>query len=661
MRHGLSNKIALTQIEERLYKPLNAYEQGILTTYERIPVNILPTPEEASKIIANSMALDIQAKASQGKPFVLVLSGGTSPEPLYNALIELHEKSGLDFGNVHIFPMYEFVPLPSMESGVSALIANHFTSKIDLPTDQLHRLNHQLTTDNIGEAIHEFDKAIADLGGIDLLVTGVGRRGSVGINAPGSIFSQGTRLSVLDATSVQEAISTFNTKENVPPTAVTLGLKNLGEARKVILLAWGEAKADVIRKTVEERVSDNVPASFFQTHSNVQVYTDLQAASQLTRINRPWKVTTVNWTPKMVRRAIVWLCQETGKPILKLTNQDYSDHQLGELLAVYGSAYDVNIRVFNDIQHTITGWPGGKPNADDSNRPERALPEHKRVLIFSPHPDDDVISMGGTFRRLVVQNHDVHVAYQTSGNIAVGDEEVIRYLSFLRNTAEHLGMQDTELYKHTVDLRHFLLHDKVEGSIETPDVRYFKGNIRVEEARTAARFVGLDDDHIHFLNLPFYETGGIKKNPPTQADVDIVVKLLQEVKPHQIFVAGDLADPHGTHKVCLDVALAAIDQLKEEEWMKTCWIWMYRGAWAEWEIDHIEMAVPMSPEELRYKRNSILKHQSQMESAPFLGDDERLFWQRSEDRNRATAELYQRLGLASYEAIEAFVRYHPVD
>lgn len=661
MRHGLSNKIALTQIEERLYKPLNAYEQGILTTYERIPVNILPTPEEASSVVASSIALDIQAKASQGKPFVLVLSGGTTPEPLYKALIELHEKKGLSFENVHIFPMYEFVPLPNMESGVSAQIANHFSSKVDLPSDQLHRLNHQLSTDNIGEAIHEFDKAIAALGGIDLLVTGVGRRGSVGINAPGSIFSQGTRLSVLDATSVQEAISTFNTKENVPPTAVTLGLKDLGEARKVILLAWGEAKADVIRKTVEERVSDNVPASFFQTHSNVQVYTDLQAASQLTRINHPWKVTTVNWTPKMVRRAIVWLCQETGKPILKLTNQDYSDHQLGELLAVYGSAYDVNIRVFNDIQHTITGWPGGKPNADDSNRPERALPEHKRVLIFSPHPDDDVISMGGTFRRLVVQNHDVHVAYQTSGNIAVGDEEVIRYLSFLRNTAEHLGMQDTKLYKHAVELRHFLLHDKVEGSIETPDVRYFKGNIRVEEARTAARFVGLDDNHIHFLNLPFYETGGIKKNPPTQADVDIVVKLLQEVKPHQIFVAGDLADPHGTHKVCLDVALAAIDQLKEEEWMKTCWIWMYRGAWAEWEIDHIEMAVPMSPEELRYKRNSILKHQSQMESAPFLGDDERLFWQRSEDRNRATAELYQRLGLASYEAIEAFVRYHPVD
>lgn len=661
MRHGLSNMIALTQIEERLYKPLNAYEQGILTTYERMPVNIFPTPDEASRVAANSIALEIKAKSTQGKPFVLVLSGGTSPEPLYKALIQLHEESGISFANVHIFPMYEFVPLPSGNSGVSAQIAEHFAKKVNLPAHQLHGLNPQLSTENIGDAIREFDKAIADLGGVDLLVTGIGRRASVGINAPGSIFSQGTHLSVLDATSTQEAISTFNTKENVPPTAVTLGFKSLGEARKVILLAWGESKAEVLRKTVEERISDNVPASFFQSHSDVQVYSDLQAAGLLTRINHPWKVTSVNWTPKMVRRAIVWLCQETGKPILKLTNQDYSDHQLGELLTVYGSAYDVNIKVFNDIQHTITGWPGGKPNADDTNRPERAIPERKRVLIFSPHPDDDVISMGGTFRRLVVQNHDVHVAYQTSGNIAVGDEEVIRYLSFLRNTAEHLGMKDSELYKHAVELRHFLLHEKTEGSIETPEVRYFKGNIRVEEARTASRFVGLEDDHIHFLNLPFYETGGIKKNPPTQADVDITIKLLQEIKPHQIFVAGDLADPHGTHKVCLDVALAAIDQLKEEAWMQECWIWMYRGAWAEWEIDHIEMAVPMSPEELRFKRNSILKHQSQMESAPFLGDDERLFWQRSEDRNRATAELYQSLGLASYEAIEAFVRYHPVD
>lgn len=659
MRHGLSNKIALTQVEERLYKPVNAYEAGILTNYERIPVKISPTAEEAAQKIARLICDEVKARGT--KPYTIMLSAGTSPEPIYKALIELHQSEGVSFEHVHLFPMYEFVPLPNENSGVLAQIKEHLADHIGIPAEHLHGLDHQLTKEDITKAIEAFDATIHQLGGIDLLITGIGRRGSLGINAPGTIFSQGTHLSVLDSTSRQEAVSTFNTIENVPPTGVTVGLKTLGEARKAILIAWGESKAEVVAKTVEEHISDSVPASYLQSHNQVTLYTDLQAASLLTRINHPWKVTTVNWTPKMVRRAIVWLCQMVDKPILKLTNQDYSDHQLGELLTIYGSAYNVNIKVFNNIQHTITGWPGGKPNADDSNRPERALPERKRVLVFSPHPDDDVISMGGTFRRLVVQGHDVHVAYQTSGNIAVGDEEVIRYLSFLRNTAEHMGLQDSELHKHAVELRHFLLHEKEEGSIETPEVRFFKGTIRVEEARTAARYVGVEEDHVHFLNLPFYETGGIKKNPPTQADVDIVIKLLQEIKPHQIFVAGDLADPHGTHKVCLDVALAAIDQIKGEEWFKDTWIWMYRGAWAEWEIDHIEMAVPMSPEELRFKRNSILKHQSQMESAPFLGDDERLFWQRSEDRNRATAQLYQSLGLASYEAIEAFVRYHPVD
>lgn len=659
MRHGLSNKIALTQVEERLYKPVNAYEAGILTNYERIPVKISPTAEEAAQKVARLICDEVKARGS--KPYTIMLSAGTSPEPIYKALIELHQSEGVSFEHVHLFPMYEFVPLPNENSGVLAQIKEHLADHIGIPAEHLHGLDHQLTKEDITKAIEAFDATIHQLGGIDLLITGIGRRGSLGINAPGTIFSQGTHLSVLDSTSRQEAVSTFNTIENVPPTGVTVGLKTLGEARKAILIAWGESKAEVVAKTVEEHISDSVPASYLQSHNQVTLYTDLQAASLLTRINHPWKVTTVNWTPKMVRRAIVWLCQMVDKPILKLTNQDYSDHQLGELLTIYGSAYNVNIKVFNNIQHTITGWPGGKPNADDSNRPERALPERKRVLVFSPHPDDDVISMGGTFRRLVVQGHDVHVAYQTSGNIAVGDEEVIRYLSFLRNTAEHMGLQDSELHKHAVELRHFLLHEKEEGSIETPEVRFFKGTIRVEEARTAARYVGVEEDHVHFLNLPFYETGGIKKNPPTQADVDIVIKLLQEIKPHQIFVAGDLADPHGTHKVCLDVALAAIDQIKGEEWFKDTWIWMYRGAWAEWEIDHIEMAVPMSPEELRFKRNSILKHQSQMESAPFLGDDERLFWQRSEDRNRATAQLYQSLGLASYEAIEAFVRYHPVD
>ena len=366
------------------------------------------------------------------------------------------------------------------------------------------------------------------------------------------------------------------------------------------------------------------------------------------------------WTPKLIRRAIVWLCERTGKPILKLTNKDYTDWGLGELVALYGSAYNVNIKVFNELQHTITGWPGGKPNADDSSRPERANPFPKRVIVFSPHPDDDVISMGGTLKRLVDQGHQVHVAYETSGNIAVGDEDMMRYFMMMDKIAPMFGFESEEYLRLSLGVKEFVAAKKSSSDVDTPEVREIKTMIRQAEAAIACNYIGVQPDHVHFLRLPFYETGTIKKGELTEKDVDIVKHLLEEVKPHQIFVAGDLADPHGTHRVCTDAVLAAIDELKNEEWMKDCRIWMYRGAWAEWEIDHIEMAVPISPEELRFKRNSILKHQSQMENAPFLGDDDRLFWQRAEERNRATAQLYENLGLASYEAMEAFVQYHPL-
>jgi glucosamine-6-phosphate deaminase len=363
------------------------------------------------------------------------------------------------------------------------------------------------------------------------------------------------------------------------------------------------------------------------------------------------------WTDKLIRRAIVWLCNETQKPILKLTNKDYNQHGLDELLALYGSAYNVNIKIFNDLQHTITGWPGGKPDADDSNRPERAKPYPKKVVIFSPHPDDDVISMGGTFQRLVDQHHDVSVVYQTSGNIAVGDDEVIRYLYMMRNILDRFDENNSCLFDKYTQMLDFLQNAKIPGDIDTADILYMKGQLRREEARAACRFVGVKPENIYFLDMPFYETGKVKKGKLTEKDVSIVIDVLKSIEPNQIFVAGDLADPHGTHKVCLDAVLAAFEEMKAEAWLKACKIWMYRGAWAEWEIDHIEMAVPISPEQLRKKRNSILKHQSQMESAPFLGNDERLFWQRAEDRNQATAKLYNNLGLASYEAIEAFVEY----
>ncbi len=503
-----------------------------------------------------------------------------------------------------------------------------------------------------------YEDSIEAEGGLDLVVCELGQNGSLGFNEPGSAFNSQFRL-VLLGNEIRHTISSQYKVGDVPSTAITIGIDNILRSRRILTMAWGESSSDIVAKTVEGERTVAVPGSALQAHRHAKLVIDLGPADSLTRISKPWKVTSCEWDDKLIRRAIVWLCNKTGKPILKLTDKDYNDAGLGELLALYGSAYNVNIKVFNELQHTITGWPGGKPNADDSSRPERAKPFPKRVIVFSPHPDDDVISMGGTLKRLVDQHHDVHVAYETSGNIAVGDEDMMRYFLMMDKIAPEFGF-DTDGYKRlSSEVRGFVDHKKA-GDIDTADIREIKTMIRQAEATIACHYIGVKNDHIHFLRLPFYETGTIKKGDLSQRDVDIVKKLLTSVKPHQIFVAGDLADPHGTHKICTDAVLAAIDELKDAEWMKDCRIWMYRGAWAEWEIDHIEMAVPISPEELRFKRNSILKHQSQMENAPFLGDDDRLFWQRAEERNRATALLYQNLGLASYEAIEAFVQYHPL-
>ena len=510
------------------------------------------------------------------------------------------------------------------------------------------------------QSCERFSADLEKFGGLDYLLLGLGNKGNIGFNMPGSnIYSQ-TRLVVLDSDSIDDARLIFGSIENVPLSAITMGMADMLEAEKITLIAWGENKAESVKTMVEGVVTDAIPASLLQSHPNVKVIVDVSAADQLTRISYPWLVTSCDWTNQLIRRAIVWLCDIVDKPILKLTDKDYNDNGLNELLALYGSAYNVNIKIFNDLQHTITGWPGGKPDADDSNRPERANPYPKKVIIFSPHPDDDVISMGGTFQRLVNQGHEVHVAYQTSGNIAVGDEDVIRYMSLVKNLRKKFDPNNTELRDKYNNLLHYLMHEKTKDDIDPEEILFIKGSIRREEARTATRYVGIPDENVHFLDLPFYDTGRVQKNPISEKDVYIVKDFIETIKPHQMFVAGDLADPHGTHKVCLDAIFAAVDLMKEDDWMEDCRIWMYRGAWMEWEIDHIEMAVPLSPEELRQKRNSILKHQSQMENAPFLGADERLFWQRSEDRNRATAQLYEKLGLASYEAIEAFVEYHPL-
>ena len=662
MRTDLSSQITLNRVSTKYYKPENAVERSVLTRFEKVPTYIYETVDEGVKQIANEVIEKIQSRQREGKFCVIAAGTGLSLRPLYAELVRRHRDEGISFRNVVIFNLYEYYPLPNAEAKSSF---NHlcdlFLDQIDINKNNIFTIDGTIPQESVIDYCRLYEQRIQTFGGLDIALMGIGREGNIGMNEPGSTLSSDTRLILIDSTSRAEAATNLGI-DNLPPCSITMGVSNIMSARKVYLLAWGDGKADIIRKAVEEKHTDSLPASYLQIHNNASVCIDLPAAAHLTRIQRPWLVTNCEWNDKLIRSAIVWLCLLTNKPILKLTNKDYNENGLSELLALYGSAYNVNIKIFNDLQHTITGWPGGKPNADDTYRPERAKPFPKRVIVFSPHPDDDVISMGGTIRRLVQQGHEVHVAYETSGNIAVGDEEVVRFLHFINGFNQLFDNDSNETIKSKyAEIRQFLANKK-EGDIDTRDILTIKGLIRRGEARTACTYNQIPLNRVHFLDLPFYETGRIEKNPISENDIEIVLKLLREVKPHQIFVAGDLADPHGTHKVCTDAVLAAIDIEKEAgaEWLKDCRTWMYRGAWAEWEIENIEMAVPLSPEELRAKRNSILKHQSQMESAPFLGNDERLFWQRSEDRNRGTATLYDKLGLACYEAMEAFVEYIPL-
>ena len=661
MRTNLSSQISLNRVSPRYYRPGNAVERSVLTRLEKIPTNIFETSEEGVVQIANEIVAKIQDRQREGKFCTIAIGTGASQRPLFTELIRKHKDEGVSFRNVVFFNLYEYYPLTEGAGSSFSHLNKLFLSQIDIDRQNIFTMDGSIPQEAIIEHCRLYEQRIQTFGGLDMVIMGIGREGNIGMNEPGSHASSTTRLILIDATSRSEAAHNIGV-DNLPPCSITMGINTIMGARKVYMLAWGEDKADIIRSAVEDKVSDTLPASYLQLHANTSVCVDVAAAAHLTRIQRPWLVTSCEWNDKLVRSAIVWLCTTLNKPILKLTNKDYNENGLSELLALYGSAYNANIKVFNDLQHTITGWPGGKPNADDTYRPERAKPFPKRVVVFSPHPDDDVISMGGTLRRLVQQGHEVHVAYETSGNIAVGDEEVVRFMHFINGFNQLFeNSEDKVISDKYAEIKQFF-STKKEGDMDTRDILTIKGLIRRGEARTACTFNHIPLSRCHFLDLPFYETGKIEKNPISEADVEIVLNLLREVKPHQIYVAGDLADPHGTHRVCTDAVFAAIDEEKNTgaEWLKDCRIWMYRGAWAEWEIENIEMAVPLSPEELRAKRNSILKHQSQMESAPFLGNDERLFWQRSEDRNRGTASLYDQLGLACYEAMEAFVEYKPI-
>jgi len=525
----------------------------------------------------------------------------------------------------------------------------HLFDHIDILAKNINIPNGTVANEDLYQSCVDYEMKIKAAGGIDFQLLGIGRTGHIGFNEPGSHLNSGTRNIKLDHITRVDASSAFLGLENVPVKAITMGIGTVRTAKRIVLLGWGSNKAKILKKTIEGDVSSSVPATYLQNHHNTTFILDEAASEELTRVKTPWLVTSCIWTDELKLKAVLWLSKLTNKSILKLTNKDYNNNGMSGLLSAVGSAYDLNIVMFNKMQHTITGWPGGKPNADDLNRPERADIPKKRVLIFSPHPDDDVISMGGTFDRLVEQGHEVHVAYQTSGNIAVSDKEAIKFAEIC------LALNSDS--KKSKELISFL-KKKTVRIVDSKDVLKLKGLIRRSESLAATRYLGLDDDNVHFLNLPFYETGTVKKNNLTNTDLDIMCKLIGDIKPHQIYAAGDLADPHGTHKVCLDILFSSIDILKKKPYMKDCWVWLYRGAWHEWEPYQIEMAVPMSPDQVLKKRNAIFFHQSQKDGVMFQGDDTREFWVRVEDRNRLTAKKYNDLGLADYAAIEAFKRYH---
>lgn len=625
--------------------------------FENIGTVVYENSVIASKSVANEIAGLIREKQAQKQLCILGLATGSSPKSLYAELVRLHKEEGLSFKNVVSFNLDEYYPMEpdSINSYVrfmKELLFNH----IDILPENVHIPDGTLSKEAIGDYCNDYETKIEALGGLDLQVLGIGGNGHIGFNESGSLQNSKTRLVALDHITRVAASKDFSGLNNTPRTAITLGVKKIMEAKRVILLAWGEGKSNIIKSSVEGPVTNLVPASFLQEHNNTTFVLDKAASSKLTRINTPWLVENVNWTDTLIRKAVLGLALHLKKPILMLTDADYIENGMSDLLADLGPAYDINIKIFNKLQNTITGWPGGKPNADDSKRPERAEPAKKRVLIFSPHPDDDIISMGGTFKRLHEQGHEVHVGYQTSGNIAVADDEALRFAGFVCDYNNKFGiasMEADDIYNKSVEF----LKNKKNSETDIPEVRNIKGLIRKGEAQATCHFVGLPDSQIHFMELPFYETGTIEKKPLGEEDIRRTMDLIGKIKPHQIYAAGDLADPHGTHKVCLDAIFEAVKRLKTKDFMKDCWVWLYRGAWQEWGIDEIEMAVPMGPDQVLEKRKGIFKHQSQKDGVVFQGSDSREFWQRAEDRNRETADLYHQLGLSHYAAMEAFVRW----
>ncbi|MFT4611885.1 MAG: glucosamine-6-phosphate deaminase [Glaciecola sp.] len=621
------------------------------TRYEKIHNAIFKSSLAGSILVAQEIATIIRAKEALNKHCILGLATGSSPIKVYEELVRMHKEDGLSFANVITFNLDEYYSMDKNNiQSYYYFMHEHLFNHVDILPENANIPNGRISSEDIYQYCIDYELKIKEAGGLDFQLLGIGRTGHIGFNEPGSHLNSGTRIITLDHITRIDAAPSFLGIENVPRKAITMGIGTVLSAKRIVLLAWGANKGNIVKETIEGKISSYVPATYLQNHNNTTFVLDQEASAELTRVKTPWLVTACVWNDLLKLKAVVWLSELRNKPFLKLTDKDYNDNGMSGLLTEEGTAYDLNIKMFNKLQHTITGWPGGKPNADDTNRPERSNPPKKRVIIFSPHPDDDVISMGGTFDRLVEQGHEVHIAYQTSGNIAVSDEEALKFAEISKEINS-----DSKTINEIIG---FIKNKKGNDVIDSLNVRKLKGSIRKSESLAATRYLGLSDDRVHFLNLPFYETGTIKKGNLSQVDIGIMHNFIDDIKPHQIFAAGDLADPHGTHKVCLDALFMTLNDLKVKAYMDDCWVWLYRGAWHEWESYEIEMAVPMSPDQVLKKRHAIFYHQSQKDGVMFQGGDSREFWVRVEDRNRLTAKKYNQLGLADYAAIEAFKRYH---
>lgn len=609
--------------------------------HTKAPTLVFRNVQEVDRYVALVIEGLIRENNAAGLPTVLGLPTGSTPIGVYRELIRLHREEDLDFSRVITFNLDEYWPIDhdSIHS-YNLWMRKTFFDHVNIPEQNIHIPRGDIPQEDVEAFCDEYERLIEKVGGIHLQLLGIGRTGHIGFNEPGSSRNSRTRQVTLDPKTRQDAASGFFGEENVPMHAITMGVGTILAARKVILMALGEHKAAIIRRAVEGEVTDAVGASFLQTHPNVVFAVDEPAASQLTAVQTPWLVGAVDWTPRMERKAVIWLSQTVGKPLLKLESHDFMENHLHELLRKFGPLDEIRQRVFDCMMGTIEPRPAGRQRA--------------KAIVFSPHPDDDVISMGGTLIRLVNQGHDVHIAYMTSGNIAVFDHDALRHIDFVSEFNEISGLTTEESQALEQKMRS-AIDSKRPGDPDIQEVLNVKALIRQTEATAGAKVAGVNDDRLHFLDLPFYRTGQVGKDPVGEEDAEIIAKLLREERPLQIYVAGDLSDPHGTHRKCAHAILMALDLVREEGLEPE--VWLYRGAWQEYEPHEIERAVPLSPEVMLQKKMAIFKHESQKDRALFPGTDEREFWLRAEQRTKTTARIYNELGLPEFYALEGFVRF----